>query len=143
MNEDGYRGVLTLKIQLHVLAGITGHARDAAPLECCGLLAGKDELIDEYIRTDNVRASEVQYQVDPAEHIAAMKSLRVRGRVILGAYHSHPRTPAVPSATDLAEAHDAELVYVIVSLRDERPDIRAYRLQGGTFVEFSFATVPS
>ena len=82
-------------------------------------------------------------QVDPVEHIAAMKSLRVRGRVILGAYHSHPRTPAVPSATDLAEAHDAELLYVIVSLGDERPDIRAYRLQGGTFVEFSFATVPS
>jgi len=135
--------VLALKIQLHVLAGITGHARDAAPLECCGLLAGKGDLIDEYIRTDNVRASEVEYQVDPVEHIAAMKSLRVRGRVILGAYHSHPRTPAVPSATDLAEAHDAALLYVIVSLRDERPDIRAYRLQGGTFVEFTFATVLS
>ena len=132
-----------MKIQLHVLAGITGHARDAAPLECCGLLAGKDELIDEYIRTDNVRASEVAYQVDPVEHIAAMKSLRVRGRVILGAYHSHPRTPAVPSATDLAEAHDAALLYVIVSLGDERPDIRAYRLQGGTFVEFTFAAVAS
>ena len=131
-----------MKIQLHVLAGITGHARDAAPLECCGLLAGKDELIDEYIRTDNVRASEVEYQVDPVEHIAAMKSLRVRGRAILGAYHSHPRTPAVPSPTDVAEANDAELLYVIVSLCDERPDIRAYRLQGGTLVEFFFAMVP-
>ena len=131
-----------MKIQLHVLAGITGHARDAAPLECCGLLAGKDELIDEYIRTDNVKSSEVEYQVDPVEHIAAMKSLRARGRVILGAYHSHPRTPAVPSSTDLAEAHDAELLYVIVSLCDERPDIRAYRLQDGTFVEFFFAMVP-
>ena len=131
-----------MKIQLHVLAGITGHARDAAPLECCGLLAGKDELIDEYIRTNNLRASEVEYQVDPVEHIAAMKSLRVRGRVILGAYHSHPRTPAVPSATDLAEAHDAELLYVIVSLRDERPDIRTYRLKEGAFVEFAFAMVP-
>ncbi len=131
-----------MKIQLHVLAGITGHARDAAPLECCGLLAGKDELIDEYIRTDNVRASEVEYQVDPVEHIAAMKSLRIRGRVILGAYHSHPRTPAVPSPTDLTEAHDAELLYVIVSLCDERPDIRAYRLQDGRLVGVSVVAVP-
>jgi [CysO sulfur-carrier protein]-S-L-cysteine hydrolase len=131
-----------MKIQLHVLAGITGHARDAAPLECCGLLAGKDELIDEYIRTHNVRVSEVEYQVDPVEHIAAIKSLRVRGRVILGAYHSHPRTPAVPSATDLAEAHDAELLYVIVSLSDARPDIRAYRLHDGTFTGVSFVAVP-
>jgi proteasome lid subunit RPN8/RPN11 len=124
-----------LKIQLHVLAGIIGHARDAAPLECCGLLAGKDELIDEYICTDNIKASEVAYQVNPVEHIAAIKSLRARGRVIVGAYHSHPRTAAVPSATDLAEAHDADLLYVIVSLCDDRPDVRAYRLQDGTFVE--------
>jgi len=131
-----------MKIQLHVLAGITGHARDAAPLECCGLLAGKDELIDEYICTDNVRASEVEYQVDPVAHIAAIKSLRVRGRVVLGAYHSHPRTPAVPSATDLTEAHDAELLYVIVSLCDARPDIRAYRVQDGTFVGVSIVAVP-
>jgi len=124
-----------VKIQLHVLAGIIGHARDAAPLECCGLLAGKDELIDEYICTDNIRASEVAYQVNPVEHIAAIKSLRARGRVVVGAYHSHPRTPAVPSATDLAEAHDADLLYVIVSLCDDRPDVRAYRLQDGAFVE--------
>lgn len=118
-----------------MLAGIIGHARDAAPLECCGLLAGRDELIDEYICTDNIRASEVAYQVNPVEHIAAIKSLRARGRVIVGAYHSHPRTPAVPSATDLAEAHDADLLYVIVSLCDDRPDVRAYRLHDGTFVE--------
>lgn len=118
-----------------MLAGIIGHARDAAPLECCGLLAGKDELIDEYICTDNIRASEVAYQVNPVEHIAAIKSVRARGRVIVGAYHSHPRTPAVPSATDLAEAHDADLLYLIVSLCDDRPDVRAYRLQDGTFVE--------
>ena len=118
-----------------MLAGIIGHARDAAPLECCGLLAGKDELIDEYICTDNIRASEVAYQVNPVEHLAAIKSLRARGRVIVGAYHSHPRTPAVPSATDLAEAHDADLLYVIVSLCDDCPDVRAYRLQDGTFVE--------
>lgn len=124
-----------MKIQVHVLAGIAGHARDEAPLECCGLLAGKDGLIDEYICTRNIRASEVEYQIDPADHFAAVKRLRSGGRAILGAYHSHPRTPAVPSATDLAEAHDRELLYVIVSLCDDRPDVRAYRLQDGTFVE--------
>jgi proteasome lid subunit RPN8/RPN11 len=131
-----------VKIQLHVLAGITGHARDAAPLECCGLLAGKDDLIDEYICAGNIRASEVAYQIDPVDHIAAVKSLRARGRTILGAYHSHPRTPAVPSTTDFAEAYYAEFLYVIVSLCDERPDIRAYRLQSGKFVVVPIVPVP-
>ena len=131
-----------MRIQLHVLAGIAGHARDEAPRECCGLLAGKADFIDEYIRTRNARASEVAFEVDPADHIAAMKSLRTRGRAILGAYHSHPRTPAVPSPTDLAEAHGADFFYVIVSLAGEVPDIRAYRLLEGAFVDVPFVPVP-
>ena len=131
-----------MRIQLHVLAGIASHAREEAPLECCGLLAGKDDLIDEYIRTHNIRASEVAFQVDPADHFAAMKSLRTRGRAILGAYHSHPRTAAVPSPTDLAEAHSVDFVYVIVSLGGKLPDIRAYRLVDGAFVDLPFVPVP-
>ena len=131
-----------MKIQLHVLAGIAGHARDEAPLECCGLLAGKDDLIDEYIRTRNIKRSEVAFQVDPADHFAAMKSLRTRGRAILGAYHSHPRTPAVPSRTDLAEAHGVDFFYVIVSLAGGSPDIRGYRLERGNFVEAPLVAVP-
>lgn len=124
--------LLSVKITLNVLAGIARHARDVAPIECCGLLAGKDNLIDEYIRTTNIRASEVTYQVNPIEHIRAMKRLRVRGRSVLGAYHSHPRTAALPSATDVAEAHyDADFLYLIVSLVSEPPEIRGYRLAGG------------
>jgi proteasome lid subunit RPN8/RPN11 len=106
------------------------------------LLAGKDDLIDEYIRTHNIRASEVAFEVDPADHFAAMKSLRTRSRAILGAYHSHPRTPAVPSPTDLAEAHSPDFFYVIVSLGGGVPDIRAYRLQAGAFVDVPFVAVP-
>jgi len=131
-----------VRIQLAVLAGIARHAKDEAPLECCGLLLGGGDLIDEYVCTRNVRQSTVAYQVDPAEHFAAIRSARARGRAILGAYHSHPRTPAVPSPTDLAEAHDAELLYVIVSLLNEPPDIRAYRLDGGNFVQSAVVPVP-
>ena len=101
-------------------------------MECCGLLAGKDDLIDEHIATRNIRNSAVAYQVDPVEHIAAMKAARARGRHILGAYHSHPRTKAVPSATDVAEAYyQDDFLYLIVSLVSEQADIRAYRPEGG------------
>jgi [CysO sulfur-carrier protein]-S-L-cysteine hydrolase len=134
---------LSVKITLNVLAGIVRHARDVAPMECCGLLAGKDDLIDEYIRTANTRASEVTYQVDPIEHISAIKSLRVRGRSVLGAYHSHPRTAAVPSATDVAEAHyEGNFLYLIVSLGSEPPDIRGYRLTRQRLEAADFEAVP-
>ena len=139
-DRDGYRGV-ALRITQRVLDGLIAHARDEAPFECCGLLAGDGELIDEYVRTRNARASEVAYEIDPREHISVMKSLRARGRSVLGAYHSHPRTAAFPSATDVAEAHyERDFLYVIVSLEREPPDLRAYRLEGDRMIEAPFET---
>ena len=106
-------------------------------------MRGKTDLIDEYIQTTNIKASEVAYQVNPIEHIRAMKRLRVRGRSVLGAYHSHPRTAAVPSATDAAEAHyDGDFLYLIVSLGGEPPEIRGYRLAGRSLEAADFETVP-
>jgi [CysO sulfur-carrier protein]-S-L-cysteine hydrolase len=130
---------VALKITQFVLAGLIAHAREEAPLECCGLLAGDGDVIDEYVRTRNVRASAVAYEIDPREHIAAMKSLRARGRSVLGAYHSHPRSAARPSPTDVADAHyEMKFLYVIVSLEREPPDIRAYRLERDAMIEAPF-----
>ena len=134
---------MALKITLHVLNGIIRHAWDVFPFECCGLLAGKDNVINEYVRTHNIRESKVAYEIDPAEHIAVRKSLRMRGSSVLGAYHSHPRSAASPSPRDVAEAHyDREFFYVIVSLERQPPDVRAYRLEKGELVESSFDAVP-
>jgi proteasome lid subunit RPN8/RPN11 len=130
-----------VKIQLNVLAGIVGHARHETPLECCGLLVGSGDLIDEYVETRNVRQSEVVFEIDAAEHFAVIKRTRRMGRAILGAYHSHPRSPARPSPTDLAQAYP-EMLYVIVSLSEEPPDIQAYRLVGERFDRVPFAAVP-
>jgi proteasome lid subunit RPN8/RPN11 len=132
---------VTLQIQLRVLTGIADHARTEAPRECCGLLVGHGDLIDEYIPTDNIKASEVEYEIDPAQHFAAIKRTRQIGRTIVGGYHSHPRSPAVPSPTDLAQAH-AEFLYLIVSIREPVPDIRAYRLIDGRFASVPFTALP-
>lgn len=112
------------------------HAREEAPLECCGLLLGTTGIVQDAVRTRNVRRSPTVYLVDPADHFAVIRRVRKEGRTIVGAYHSHPRSPAVPSPVDLREAHDAELLYVIVSLADPRaPDVRGYRLTFEQFVE--------
>src|SRR4051812_24379 len=103
---------------------------------------GEGDLIDEYVRTRNIRPGEVAYEIDPREHISIRKALRARGRSVLGAYHSHPRTAAVPSAADLAEAHyDGDFVYVIVSLERGSPDVRAYRLERDALIEARFETL--
>ena len=132
-----------LKIQQHVIDAMIAHARDVAPNECCGLLAGADRLIDECIRTRNVKASPTEYLVDPADHFAAIRRLRNEGREVVGAYHSHPRSAAVPSPTDVSEAHYPEFVYLIVSLAcADQPDVRAYAIEGGNFAQVGIVPVP-
>ena len=50
--------------------------------------------------------------------IAVNRRLRGTPRSVIGAYHSHPRTEAVPSPRDIAEAHYPEFIWLIVSLAD-------------------------
>jgi proteasome lid subunit RPN8/RPN11 len=122
---------------------VIAHAREEAPLECCGLLLGTPALVEEAVRAVNLRHSTTAYLVDPADHFAAIRRARAEGRAVLGAYHSHPRSPAVPSPVDVREAHDRTFVYLIVSLADDRsPDLRAYRLDAARLVETPLLDVP-
>jgi proteasome lid subunit RPN8/RPN11 len=132
-----------IAIRASVLAAVIDHAKRDAPLECCGLLLGAGGTVDECVPAQNARHSATAYLIDPADHFAAVRRARARGCEIVGAYHSHPRSAAVPSATDLAEAHYSEFVYVIVSLAGvEAQDVRGYRLDDGRFVGVSLVTVP-
>lgn len=113
---------------------IIAHAVETAPRECCGLLIGAAGVVEEAVPARNVRDGHTTYQIDPADHFAAIRRARTEGRTVVGAYHSHPRSPAVPSATDLSEAQDPAFLYLIVSLaRPGAPDVRAYRLEAGRY----------
>lgn len=131
-----------LEIHQHVIDTMIAHARDEAPNECCGLLVGRDDSVDACIRTRNVKASPTEYLVDPADHFAAIRRLRTEGRAVIGAYHSHPRSRAVPSETDVSEAYYPEFVYVIVSLANAAPDVRAYAIRDGSFAAIDIVPVP-
>lgn len=129
-----------MQIPRAVVDAIVDHARAEAPLECCGLLIGSGELVTENWRAGNLRASEVAFQVDPADHFAAIKHARAAGLEVVGGYHSHPRSAAIPSETDVRESNDASLLHVIVSLADEEPVLRGYLIRDRTIVEVSLTT---
>lgn len=106
-----------------------------APNECCGLLVGTSDSIDEAVPVRNVLHSPARYRIDPAEHIALNRRVRGTGRAIVGAYHSHPSSAPTPSPRDIAEAHYPDFVWLIVSLAQEVPESRAFRISAGTVVE--------
>jgi [CysO sulfur-carrier protein]-S-L-cysteine hydrolase len=117
---------------------IVGHLRRAYPLEGCGLLATDLEEQTQarrFFPGTNVDHSAVRFTMDPVEVLRAFREIRQHGWRLGAIVHSHPRTPATPSATDLAEAHYPEALILIVSFQSATPDLRAWhvaKLPGGT-----------
>jgi proteasome lid subunit RPN8/RPN11 len=112
---------------------VIAHARDTAPAECCGVLIGTDAAIVAAVRAANLADSPSRFLIDPQDHIRARRDARARGLDVIGFYHSHPRSDALPSATDLAEASYENHLYLIVGLRGEAADVRIYRFTGTSF----------
>jgi proteasome lid subunit RPN8/RPN11 len=136
--------VTAVVIAEEVLGAIAAHARAEAPNECCGLLVGNESLIETSTPARNVLASPSRYRIDPRDHFALLKRTRAEGKRIVGAYHSHPRTAAEPSERDVAEAYDPELLYLIVSMNDERaPQFRCFQIRDGAVTEVTLLTTRS
>ena len=131
-----------LQIPVEHHDAMVAHCLREAPLECCGLLGGFAPLVSSFHPLRNASASEVRYDADPRDLIAAVQSLRARGAEILAIYHSHPRWAAIPSQTDLAENHYGEVPRIIVSLLGEAPEVRVWRLGADSFEELPWAITP-
>lgn len=127
-----------------VRSRLIAHARDEAPDECCGLLIGTGTVIEESVRVPNVDPRpRSRYQLDPAAHIAVRRRVRGTPRVIVGAYHSHPASPADPSETDIREACYPEFIWIIVSLVEPgRPALAAFRLCDGVATPLTLLEAP-
>jgi proteasome lid subunit RPN8/RPN11 len=105
---------------------LVAHARDEAPNECCGYLRVKDGAVMEVVRGRNVHRSPTRFELDP-ESMMVAAFLPDQGFDV-GIYHSHPRSPAEPSQTDINVAQYPDWVYLIVSLQHEQPEVRAWRI---------------
>jgi proteasome lid subunit RPN8/RPN11 len=125
----------SIHIRPAVLAAIEQHAGATAPAECCGLLIARDGCIDEAVAAENVAADPVRhYEISPRVYLDAIKRCRGSEAIVIGAYHSHPRSAPEPSATDRAAAF-GDFLYVIAGPAGvpSKLVIRAYRLRDGNF----------
>ncbi len=125
-----------------VLASVSAHAVGAAPNECCGLLLGRADAIDECWPARNLRESPSRFLVRPRDHFDALRVARATGRTVRGAYHSHPRGPSHPSRTDAAELTDQSLLQMIVTLEDGTPRVQLFEWTSGNFARVTLVPVP-
>ena len=106
------------------------------------MLLGRGVAVVEAIRTRNASADPSRFVIEPEDHINGRRAARARGLDVVGFYHSHPRSPALPSETDRSEAGYPDHLYLIVSLAVDPYEARLYSLTGGTFLPVSFVTLP-
>lgn len=112
---------MALRLAPADLAVIRDDAARAYPNECCGLLTGRDQgtavVVTGVHPSPNVTDGDPRlgFEVDPRLRFDLMRATEdaTDGTRIVGHYHSHPDGPAEPSARDLEQAHEPDLIWVI------------------------------
>ena len=131
-----------LTIPRPIVDEMIAHARELAPHECCGLLAGRAAEVTRLYRIRNIVAmdgidkqspfdpdkaahlerlspeerAEIAFVMDMQEFSLAKKDIRKKGLDLQVIYHSHPKDPARPSVTDIKIATDYEDVWQQINL---------------------------
>jgi len=113
----------------HVKDEMIEHAKALNPVESCGYLAGKDGCITVLYKMTNIDNSPEHFSFDPKEQFAVVKQARNDGLQLMGVYHSHPESPARLSAEDLRLLNDPNMVYIIVSLMNNEPTLKAFKIK--------------
>ncbi|CDO36649.1 MULTISPECIES: M67 family metallopeptidase [Novosphingobium] len=107
---------MVVEVTSGVLARMREEARKASPRECCGVLLGHGERIDEALVAANVAQDpERKFEIDPLVLLSSHKQARAGGKQVLGYYHSHPVGHPVPSATDCEHASGDQRIWAIVA----------------------------
>lgn len=127
---------------------IVEHGRSDFPYEVCGLLAGRRALpesgegpgarpaqVQALYRVPNDSRSMTYYSMEPKAMLHAFNDMDDRELDLLAIYHTHTHTEAFPSPTDVELATYPDAVYVICSLQDDQPVVRAFDIVRGKITE--------
>ena len=108
------------------LTEIREHGIRDYPYECCGLLLGRfgqdTKTVTETYPISNAReesAKRNRFLITPEELMKGERYARQHNLEVVGFYHSHPDSPAVPSQYDLEHAWPT-YSYIIVSTSADR-----------------------
>jgi proteasome lid subunit RPN8/RPN11 len=125
-----------VRIARPLLDQVVAHARREAPNECVGLVAGRGGVARRVHAAENLAASPLRFEVDGPLLLRLLERIDADGDTLIAVYHSHTRTEAHPSQTDVNFAAGWPGVeWLIVGLRDPDPEVRAFLIEGGDIRE--------
>ncbi len=133
-----------MQLDRALLDQIVAQAYAEAPHECCGMIATRKGKAVAVHPARNAAASSMRhlrYEMDGMEQYRIQTAIEDAGHALGAIYHSHTRTPPLPSQTDINLAFYPEALYVIVGVAGEEPDVRAFRIEKGKVSEQALEVV--
>jgi len=134
--------VKVLKLKHEHWQAMRRHVSSQAPLEACGLLAGKQDAVETVLRVRNAEQSPVRFRMDAQEQYNAFEWIDAHGLDLVGIFHSHPSGPETASPTDIAEAA-YEVVHVIWSCTKRTWRARGFWIEKGQVAEVDLQVLPA
>ena len=118
-----------LRIPKTIYKEMLDHAKREWPLECCGILSGKEKTVQKVFELKNTEESPVLYSMSPQEQIKVFEEMEKESMEMIAIYHSHPKTIPFPSETDVKLAFYPDVSSVIISLKEkENPVMKAFQI---------------
>ena len=130
-----------------IRTAIVEHARGDYPNEACGIVIGSAPAAEggralRFVPARNAASSPYRYEIDSADLLRLTLAADDADEAFWAIVHSHVRSPARPSPTDIALALYPDSLYVLVSLADDQadpttgePGIRGWRIVDGETFE--------
>lgn len=120
------------------------HSRDDLPNECCGVIGSRDGVVETVYRAVNGAASPLRYELESRDLLRIFNAIDDADQEVGAIYHSHTRSAAYPSQTDINLALYPDALYIIVSLADaEAPDVKAFSIVDRKVSEVALEIIPS
>jgi proteasome lid subunit RPN8/RPN11 len=144
---EHHPGPAGVNVPQAIADSIVEQARAEYPNEACGIIAGTADAADggtalRYEACRNEVASPYRYSIHPDDAFRVVVGIDDADEAVWGVVHSHVKSPAVPSLTDVGLATFPDALYVLVSLAADEadpstdaPSLRAWRIVGGAIFE--------
>jgi proteasome lid subunit RPN8/RPN11 len=125
-----------LKIPRAHFDALVSHAVEDLPNVCCGLLAGREGVVEKTYRTTNIDHRPYRYEIEADELLNTLGEIDDNCKELVAIYSSRTTGPAYPSETDvrLATYPEAHYVYVSIAAKDN-PALRAFSIREGIVTE--------
>lgn len=121
-------GFSMIRIPKTIYQGMLDHARREWPLECCGILGGKEKTVEKAFELQNAEESSVLYSMSPQDQLKVFEEMGKKSMEMIAIYHSHPHTIPFPSETDVKLAFYPDVSSIIISLKEEDPFVKAFQI---------------